>query len=292
MACPRPVTAAAFAWLLVLAGCSGAVTGSDREPTATLTPVPVPDHPAGELAPGIGEHRVTDREVATTVHRTVLTGTSYRVTHDRTVEGPNGTLHRLRWRATVVPDRPAYAINRSERSALAYLGGGPDASIAVWYSDGRVRNRFVPADGQPRYWGYDDDDDRPRSWTRAERAVSTLAAFEYRVADERTVDGTRRYVVRGTRLVRPGLLDVPAVLATPRDATLDAVVTEAGVVRSYELRYRTRYRDRAVTVRSTYAVSAVGTATLPRPSWLPAANESVTGKDGETTGDGDGVTDR
>ncbi|MFB6192578.1 MAG: hypothetical protein ABEI11_04565 [Haloarculaceae archaeon] len=286
---PRPVAVAvACAWLLATAGCSGAVGGAGREPTATLTPAPIPEEPAGELAPGIGERRVTDPEVAATVHRSVLGATSYRVTHERTVEGPNGTLHRVRWRVTVVPERRAYAINRSERTAPTYLGGGPDADIAVWYSDGTARNRFVPSDGRPRYWGYEEEaDGRLRSRARAETAVSTLAAFEYRVADERTVDGTRRYTLRGTRLVRPARLDVPAVLAAPRDATLDAVVTEAGMVRSFELRYRARYRERPVTVRSIYRVSAVGTATLPRPAWLAAANESVVGEDGRTPEDGD-----
>lgn len=280
---PRPVVAVACACLLAVAGCSGVVPDDDRARTATLTPASVPDDPAGELAPGIGERRVTDREVAATVHQSVLAGASYRVTHRRTIEDANGTLARTRWNATVDPDRRAYLISRAERSARVYLGGGPNASIAVWYHDGVVRNRFVPADGRPRYWGYDDmsDQDPFRTPTRADEAVSALTAFDYRVVEERTVDGTRAYALRGTRLARPSALDVPPVLTTPRNATLEAVVTEAGVVRSYELRYHARYRDRAVRVRTVYEVSAMGTAAVPRPTWLSAANESVSEREEE-----------
>jgi len=277
---PRPVAAVACACLLAVAGCSGIAPGDDRAPTATLTPASIPEEPAGELAPGVGERRVTDRETAASVHRSVLAGASYRVRHDRTIEGPNGTLARTRWNATVDPGRRAYLLYSTDRFARIYLGGGPNASIAVWFHDGIVRNRFVPADGRPRYWGYEDASEPGsiRTPTRAEEAVSTLAAFDYRVVGHRTVDGTQGYVLRGSRLSRPALLDVPAVLAAPRNATLEAVVTAAGVVRSYEVRYDARYRDRPVRVRTTYDVSALGTATVPRPAWLAAANESAAGE--------------
>jgi len=74
------------------------------------------------------------------------------------------------------------------------------------------------------------------------------------------------------------LLDVPFVLDRPRNATLRAVVSETGVVRSYDLRYDARHRESHVRVRTSYAVSALGTATLPRPAWLSTANESVVGR--------------
>lgn len=276
----RPIVAVASALLLVIAGCSAAVPGDDRSPTATLTPVEVPDEPAGEIAPGIGERTVTDRETVVAVHRSVLAGTSYRLRYRRTVEEANGTLSLVRWNATAVPDERAYTITRSQQSARLYVGSGPDSRIDLWFRDGAVRNRFIPADQPPRYWGYDDATGPVefRAPTRTDETVGTLAAFEYRIVDRRTVDGTRLYTVRSTRLVRPTLLDVPFVLEMPRNASLEAVVSEAGLIRSYELRYEASHRGTPVVVRTSYAVSALGTATHPRPAWLSAANESVTGR--------------
>lgn len=277
---PRSAAAVACAALLVLAGCGAVTSGDGGTPTTTLTPVEVPDDAIGDLAPGIGERRVTDRETVASVHRSVLTASSYRLDYRQVVEGPNGTLSTIQWNATAVPERRAYTVSRSQRSARLYVGTGPDARIDLWFHDGVVRNRFIPADRQPRYWGYDEavGAGRLRAPTRTAETVATLAAFEYRIVDRRTVDGTRLYTLRSTGLADPSLLDVPFVLDRPRNATLRAVVSETGVVRSYDLRYDARHRESHVRVRTSYAVSGVGTTTLPRPAWLTTANESVTGR--------------
>jgi hypothetical protein len=271
------VRALACAWLVAVAGCSGIGAGTDRPDTATLTPASVPSDAPTDLAPGIGERRVTDRRTTTATHRSVLEATSYRLTYGRTIEGPNGTLDRIRLRTTAAPDRRRYVLTRTEVAAPAYVTPTAFARLDVWFGGGASRLRFTDADGESRYWG----DDNPAEGgpisdpTRAERTVATLAAFEYRVVDERTVDGTRRYVLRGDRIVRPSLLDTAPTLEAPRNATLEATVTSVGVVRAYEVRYEARYRGRSVTVRTTHGLSAVGTATVPRPAWLSAANASV-----------------
>jgi len=271
---------------VLLAGCGTSVPGGESASTPTLTPVDVPERrgPAGGLflAPGLSTEGVFDAEALAAAHRASLTGNGFALARNRTVVRPNGstgtgTLNAVGIRATVAPEVEAYRFTRVERSSREWPIARAYALIGVWYAEPLVRNRFVDETRFVRYWGQDRaaSGGPVRDPTRSESVEEDLAAVALRVVGNETVDGTRVYRLRGSRLVDPEGLVFPPLLSEPRNASMVARIDERGVVRAYTLTFDATFGGDRVRVRRTHRVSEVGTATVERPGWLAEANASV-----------------
>lgn len=279
----------ALAAVVLLAGC-GAVDSrsSANRSTSTLTPAPVPEEtgPAGGrlLAPGLSTRGVFDADALVEAHRTTLTERGFDLTRNRTVVRPSGTagartrpLDAVGLRAVVGPGADAYHLSRVERSTREWPVADSYTSVAVWYHDPVVRNRFVDERRDARYWG----EDRAASGgpildpTRAEGVRRDLLAVDLRVVGNETVGGVTVYRLEGSRLEEPSELVFPPLLSDPHNASMVARVDERGVVGSYTLAFDARFDGGPVRVRRTHRVTAVGRATVDRPGWLARANESV-----------------
>ena len=271
---------------VLLAGCGASVPGGEAASTPTLTPVEVPEErgPAGGLllAPGLSTEGVFDAEALASAHRSSLTESGFALARNRSVVRPNGAagtgrLNAVGVRATVAPSVEAYRFTRVERSSREWPIARAYALIGVWYDEPAVRNRFVDETRFVRYWGQDRaaSGGPVRDPTRSERVGEDLAAVALRVVGNETVDGTRVYRLRGSRLVAPGELVFPPLLSEPRNASMTARIDERGVVRAYTLTFDATFGGDRVRVRRTHRVSGIGTATVERPGWLAEANASV-----------------
>jgi hypothetical protein len=198
----------------------------------------------------------------------------------------NGSYNRIVVRSAVEDPAGHYSFSRIETAAPAYRTASSFARIDVWYSQPVVRNRFIDAGGVVRYWGRNEvQPGGPISDpTRAEFVVGDLAAFDLRVVDERTVDGTNRYLLAGT--LRPDRIDTPTLVSDPRDGRIEAVVTSRGIVHRYRLSYDAMLEGRPVTVVKTHALVDVGATRVRDPPWLPAANDSVADRSDAVAGTG------
>ncbi|MFC7226543.1 hypothetical protein N0B31_03950 [Salinirubellus salinus] len=280
---------------LLVAGCSGFAPAASPEPTSpTATPVEVPRAPDLDggrlLAAGVSANGVFDPEALASAHRDRLATTTYHLVRNRTVRYANDSRAALRPResldfvheeSVVVPAADAYTFTKLETSRRAWTAAASYARVDVWFHEPVVRNRFVDAGGTARYWGFDDErSGGPLADPSSHRLVAAdLAAVETRVTGQETVDDVTRFRLRGSSRADAANLSTPPLARDPRNVTFVGVVDERGLVVSYTLAYDATFAadGSRLRVRQTHRLRQVGDVDTARPSWLPAANESVVG---------------
>ena len=240
------------------------------------------------LAPGLSTNGVFDPEALATAHRDRLATTTYHLVRNRTVRYANASraadrtvesLDFVHEDAVVAPDSTAYTFTKLETSRRAWTAAAPYSRIDIWFREPVVRNRFVDGDGTARYWGFDNERSGGplRDPSSHELIAADLAAVDTRVTTQETVDGVTRYRVRGSSFDDTENLSVPPLASDPRNATFLATVDARGLVVSYTLAYDATFTadGSKLRVRHVHRLRDVGDVTMDRPSWLPAANESV-----------------
>lgn len=255
---------------VVLAGCPGAVPGG--------TPTPEPEYPPGVTAAG-----VTDPAALADAHGDALENTSYTLVSNRTIRYTNGTLSsRLTVRLRLAADRQFHVVTATAGPDGPLFLGQPPASAEFW-SDGDVYVRALTRDGETTYNQFTPPDNFVGTWRywratvpfggRDGHARETIRAlFEDVPADVtgvRTADGATVYRLRGEGADSGGFAkagDGPA-----RDVTLEADVTESGVVRRINLSYVTFLGNRSARVEWTVRYLDVGDTTAERPAWYDRA---------------------
>ncbi|MFB6116882.1 hypothetical protein [Halosegnis sp.] len=269
--------AVALALLCLAAGCGETATGGGVDETLTPATVPEPTPAPVDRVPGLGKASIVDERALVTAHRAGLAETSYQLNRERRVVGPNGTLDVVTVNASVAGG-DAYRVSRVERSAAEWYTAASSVRRDVWYRNGHLRNRYVDADREATYWGSNGVENGPVSDpTRARLVMNALGAVRFRVTDATRVNGTVRYRLAGTGRTDRELTGAPSLLIDIRNRSLTATIRADGVVLAYTLRYEATFKQRAVWVEERYTVSRLGRVRITRPSWLAAANETVTG---------------
>lgn len=272
---------AVVALLVVLAGCPS--FGSQGIPTPT--PDVEPRTEGVPYPPGLGPAGVEDPAALARAHSASVNSTAYTIDSTRRITGPKGRLRSLlAVTVRLSADREYYATVRTAGPDAPELLGRPPARAAYWSNgtvyvraltrDGETSyNRFVPPDsfaGTWRYWrstaafggtaGHDDE-----TFTRAFSDVRTV------LTGTTIENDIRLWHVEGGAAVRPDFAKVGS--GPVSNVTLEATVTQAGIVRRFDLRYDRRVEGEPVTVTWTLAHGDVGSTTVERPPWFDRALE-------------------
>jgi len=267
---------------LVLAGCGGIVLGDGEPPspeTATTnrsTMLP---------PPGVSSLRVLNPSALGRAHARTIENASYVVTSNRTVLDEGGTLRsRLSTRVTVDEAGGFHAIAETAGPEAPVFIGEPPATGTYW-SNGTVYLRRLSRDGRTTYTQHDPPDTwvgTRRYWAEAvpfgarhnRPATFYAAVFDAvptRVVGQSRIDGTPVLRLEGERAGPAAVDDLPDEVVSVRNVTLVALVDRDGLVRVLDLRYTGRLEDQAVRVHWRIRYAAVGTTSVPRPSWYDRA---------------------
>lgn len=263
-----------LALLVSLAGCGGGVGGDAGArtvnpaladtPTVSPTPTPEPDYPPGVTADGV------DVGELTTAHDRGLARRNSTVRFERSVVAANGTTLSVR-RSVTESARERLGFRIEVNGSLPGEAGPPLSTFAFWTNGSVTAIRSVAENGSPTYQVVPG---RPPTVTAVDDSgegvlFAAFAETAPRLAETKTVDGEQRYVIRAERdrLNRTGRPPV-------RNFSAVAVVTQDGVVRSYEVRYTRTYETPAGPVTATTTERfrvTVGETTAAPPPWVAAA---------------------
>jgi hypothetical protein len=272
--------------LVVLAGCSGLAADRPPEPTATVTPVPVPDDGADApsvslLAPGLTRDGVVDPLALANAHAAVVGNRSHVLYARWTVRAANGTVRGEVVQRTAVEPGGAFRANVSVRGRTGIVADRP--TTAVFWSDGEelverarangtTRYLYIPADEYSGGNGFYNSLRRPKPW----RDIYALfASIETRVASTQAGpggDGTV-YLLEGTRLADPTLFAAATDTTDPRNVTFTAAVDDDGLVRGQRLTYTATAGGETVEVTRVVRYSRFGEVRVERPEWYQRAKE-------------------
>lgn len=268
--------------LVLLAGCGGLVADSEPGPDQeTVTPAPVPTDSG--LPPGVDPSGVTGPATLSLAHGDTLAGTSYTLVTNRTVRRPNGSL-----RSSLSVDLRLSA-TRDYRAAVA--ARGPDGPVIIgeppteaeYWADDDLYLRRQQIDNRTVYSRYNASEEYVGTWRFWLGTVAlnidpetdlrrTVASFDTRVADRRTVAGREGVHLVGTSLAAEAFVDDQSDVSGVRNATLRAFAAESGFVRSYSVVYEADLPDgTAVRVRRSVRYRQVGNTTVGRPPWYEDA---------------------
>lgn len=265
-----------------LTGC-GSIPGDgvarDADQTG-VTPAPVPTEvssptPVEALVPGLTRRGVIDPLALAEAHESFLASRSETVRLRRVIRYENGDLRSRRVQVTrVTADR------RRFHTVITVAGPHPPffGDRLEFYSDGQTvvqatvlpnRTSFfrIPLE---RYRA-ENDIDVVLSSPDAGTVFLLFAAIETRMTVSIERSGRTRYRLRGTRLLRPGMLAEAEDVRNPRNVSLSAVVDDRGVLLEYSLRFDATLDDRNVTVAKSGSHSAIGNTTVEPPEWLARA---------------------
>jgi hypothetical protein len=284
----RPPGTLALAALLVLAGCGGFASNAPGvgEPSPSFTPAPVPDAPAAH-PPGITAERVVDPARLADAHVRSIEGVSYSLRSNRSTYYPNGTLRsRIDIDLRLSRNRSHVAVVRTAGPEGSVIIGPPPASAVYWSNQSLYASR-VGHDGDSIYSILDDSANPIATWNYwtttaafggpdghpSVRYADFFGSIPTTVVDNWTVNGTTLYQVRGRRPASPAFTvdEVDAVGPAGSGPALQATVTEDGLVRSLQLRYRAFDDGEEYTVDWRIRYRAVGNTTVSEPSWLDRA---------------------
>lgn len=266
--------------VLLLAGCSGFA----GQPTPTVTPAPLPaDTPVPPtFPPGTGPEGVADPLALANAHHGTIEKTSYTVRRSETVRFANGSLSR---RTALDAE---FSASRSQLH-LVYRAAGPDVDefartplrVELW-TDGEVllqsltvenettRQQFPPQTFNRRPGPFDQTPGSEFGLRSLDREAYLLFLGVDVTLTRRTVNGTTVYRARGDEVrQRAALVDLEDVTA-PRNVSLDATITERGLVRAYDLRYVATVDGRLVHVERSARFLDVNRTTIERPPWYGA----------------------
>jgi hypothetical protein len=266
-----------LALAVTLAGCPAVGPGA--------TPTP------GEYPPGVTADGVTDPAALADAHADRVENTSYTLVSNRTVRYANGTVASgLFVRVELAADREFLVTAATAGSHGPEFLGEPPSSGEFWSNGsvyvraltregGTTYNQFTPPDsyvGTWRYWratvAFGGQDGHARETVR-----NVFTDVPTEVTGVRTVDGTAVYTVEGE-----GATDSEFAKASNGpvgNVTLEAEVTEAGVLRRMDLSYVTFLDGESVRVDWTVRYADVGATAVDRPPWFDravAGNATVT----------------
>jgi len=263
-----------------LAGC-GLAPGQQppRADGVTVTPAAVPaDEPTPvgvvDVAPGVAPSGAVTPVALAAAHREALRNGSFTRTRTRVISEADATVRRTEWtywagqfretfRYSKVQTLPGSLPVRSFADRIDLYSNGTDA-VARFEDDGDVQYQFAPSEEfAPVVTGI----------SGYERVSALSSAFEFEVRPGPT-PGSVRLVA--TSLRTPSALDPPTLTADVRNATLQFLLTEAGLVRSYRLAYDVTLDDRTLHVVETTRITRVGRTTVERPTWFSLAVENAT----------------
>lgn len=274
---------ALVALLVVLAGCPG--WSSQTSPTPT--PGPVADADGAPYPPGLGPTGVEDAGALARAHSAAVNETAYTIDSRRRITDLEGDLRSLlAVTVRLSADRDYLATVRTAGPNGPELLGRPPARATYWSNrtvyvraltrDGETSyTRFVPPDsfaGTWRYWrstasfggtaGSDDE-----TFTRAFTDVNTT------LTGTTIENDTRLWHVAGDAALRPEFAKVGS--GPVWNLTLEATVTQTGLVRRFDLRYDRQVDGEPVTVTWNLTHGDVGTTTVERPPWFERALEDA-----------------
>lgn len=249
--------------LLIASGCSGLVggpapTGDTPDPatSGTVTPVPVPTDRAS-LPPGVTETGLADPAALTVANERAIETTAHRLRRSLQVGGGNGTL--------VIERVQRRSADARLRSTLTVMGDGPVSPVVdartryreaeivyerATLSDGRqVTNRLPARKPGTVLFG-----------ARLPTRLFTHARFDVAGRDDGDVvlrSRTRFELPDGLRLLSTDI----------ERASVQAIVTGDGLVRSLTIEGVVRTADGRVPVRLTQTVTT-GPVVVDRPAWV------------------------
>ncbi len=249
--------------VVLLAGCGG-TAGTDGPTSPTVTPAPVPAGtdvptatPGAETAPGIGSNGVTDAGRLIQAHADVLARRSFTAYVNSTRRLPNGSLQsryvrRVQFEAD--KDHFYYVLNQYDRDSI----GDRNRTIERWADGNRVLESTV--------------ENGHRS-SRVIRQSDPSRSFPENASNR--VDLYRLFTSMKTSLVevfeRNGtteyhLIAAPQRVPPLRNVTLNAVVTEGGLIRTYRVAYTVGPENVRVVVSARYG--RLGRTDVPLPDWV------------------------
>lgn len=260
----RPLAAGTALLLVVLlAGCNG-FTGD----AGTLTPA---NASAGQGATGVSADGV-DPVVLADTHDAVLAETNYTVVVRERIVGDNRTLRTTTFRRYVAPGADRYLINRSyEFDGLRSTSLAP--RVDIWY-DGEVALLRLGDAGSQRYQRTPTAPPGPLPDPSSHRRTArVLGAFDLRVTP---AQNGSTYRVTSTAVRDAASIPTPIFVGQATNASVEATVTERGVVRDRRLTYTATLADRPGRARvvRTVRVHDVGSTTVRPPLWTADVPEA------------------
>lgn len=279
--------------LLVALGASGAAPaawvapGSSAPTNGSMTPDPPGASPSQatttaqenetEYPPGLSDEGVTDPLAFADAHRGTLWNTSYTVTATYTVQRPNGTIvsHTLTTTRVGPGGSPYYAVSSASRSNESRAPGLTGYDIAVWANETVAVTARDTGDGEVVYR----QTRRDRAPFRVDRQWELLYSA-VGTTDTAILQRFERGETTLFRVASTGRTGSESASLQRSRYGFVAVVDAEGVVRSFQQRYRTTFRDRPAVVSRTVQVTAIGNTTVERPDWYEraAANATDTGR--------------
>lgn len=269
--------------LALLAGCSALPVGGGNAggtDTATVTPAPIPE--GGTFPPGVSSDGVETPAALARAHVSVINNRSYTFATEREVRYRNGTLRsRLRLRVALGADRSYRAETATAGPDAPVFLGEPPAS-AVFWSNGSLYLRKFTHDNETVYNEFQTTEDGAGTWSywvstvpfgggrdRPERFYrDVFRSIPTRTVERRTDDGTVAYRLVGARARDNSFDDEVDAIS---DLRLEAVVTQAGLVRSLTLTYAGTIDGEPVEVHWTFRYRDIGNTTVGRPDWFDRA---------------------
>jgi hypothetical protein len=232
-----------------------------------------------EVAPGVTTAGVADPFALASAHENTLDDTSYTVQRITTERYENGTL---RSRESVTGRFPAngsgYLVTVNETS-----GNADGASMEQqFFADGdRVLAAQTTLNGTQRYFvptGPNAEPYTPREWlffepTFSDRLIALFGSANVTVESDEGPDGTYQLTV--DEFTTPAALTPADDAGVVTNATLNATVTDSGLVRKYNVAY-IMSDDEPIRVNRSVRYTEVGNTTVERPSWYDAASANAT----------------
>lgn len=270
----RSRTAFAVAVLLVLAGCAG---GAGQSPAdLTVTPAPVPTDatptPAHRLAPGLSSAGLIAPLALTSAHDEHLRSTAFHVRIEERTVGPDGGTSARVFEGTFV-NRTTYRIRVRE------VAGNRTVLERSFYANGTaLYERHVTPDSVRYYLTNEQLSDRSPyppdrlgSRTQRDELYVAFIGTDPAVRGTESVNGTELHRIGSSGVTRPDLLATWEYVDRISAYELEALVTEAGLVRSYRVRYVAIDDGDRYRVERSARWSAVGNVTVTEPDWYERA---------------------
>lgn len=260
--------------LLVLAGCAGSAV--QPSPGLTVTPAPVPTDPtptpAHRLAPGLSSAGLVAPLALASAHDDHLRSSAFHVRIEERRVGPDGRTSVRVFEGTFV-NRTAYRVRTRQITQNSTL---LERSL---YADGTaLYERHVTPDSVRYYLTNEQLSDRSPyppdrlgSRTQRDELYVAFIGTDPDYLGTESVNDTERHRIGSSEVSRPDLLATWEYVDRISAYELEAIVTDAGLVRSYRVRYVAVDDGERHRVERTARWSAVGNATVTEPDWYERA---------------------
>jgi hypothetical protein len=245
--------------LAVLAGCSGLAPSDGGEPTATLTPAPVPaDGP--DAVDGVHSDRLQGETIVEN-HRRTLSNTSYSVVETLRMGPPENATYEQRTVKRVAPGGTPFRIDDEIDGPISRVSS---LSTDVWW-DGEHAYYRRPRGGSGDSVYFDRQNEPTPHLHLSGRLDDLLSATAVSAMESGAGNAT---IVAGA-IENSSVVPRRDELTVVNNATMTVAISDGGRVRRLAIGYdATDYYDGKQRVRYTYRVTEVGTTTVEPPPWL------------------------